>query len=213
MASGVRCGILQSDFQTAGNLVPPCRVRPIHPVSDLLMQTTEPIADGRAVVTAVSPILKPKRRYVLAAASLLVGLVAAVYGPMLGFEFVDYDVTGQVVDNPHIRGLTWTNLQHILTTRCVTSYYPVRTLSFALDYQLWGLNPAGFELTNGLIHLANVLLVFWLALRLFAIGSAERSGTVGGWEVFLSAVAAGFSPFIRWSSSRLPGWPGGKNSS
>ena len=94
-------------------------------------------------------------------------LVFVVFWPILGFEFVDLDVDQQVTHNPHIRGLTAENLKHIFTSRCVISYYPIRTLSFAVDYQLWGLNPGGFKLTNGLIHLANVLLVFWLILRLF----------------------------------------------
>lgn len=100
------------------------------------------------------------------AATTLACLVAAVFLPILDFEFVEYDVAGQVVKNEHIRGLGGDNLKHIFTSRCVTSYYPVRTLSFALDYQLWGLNAGGFKLTNGLIHLANVLLLFWLILRL-----------------------------------------------
>lgn len=193
------------------------------------MQTTLSTPQETPHPAAASRASKPQRRRLILAIFLLAGLVAVVYGPMLRFEFVDYDVTGQVVENPHIRGLTWANLKYIFTTRCVTSYYPVRTLSFALDYQLWGLNPMGFELTNGLIHLANVLLVFWLALRLVAIGSeafrespltpgpspARGEGSIcpaqpqdgstappgfspateerhlGGWDVFLAAVAAG----------------------
>lgn len=39
-------------------------------------------------------------------------------------------------------------------------YRPTRTISFALDYQIWGLNPGGFHLTNLILHLANTLLVF-----------------------------------------------------
>ena len=86
---------------------------------------------------------------------------------MLGYEFDDFDTNEHVVDNPHIRGLTGENIVHILTTRCITSYYPVRTLSYALDYQLWGLNAGGYRVTNGLVHLTNVLLVYWLILRLY----------------------------------------------
>ena len=42
---------------------------------------------------------------------------------------------------------------------------PVMFLSLALDYRIWGLNPAGFHLTNLLLHALNVLLVYFLALR------------------------------------------------
>lgn len=100
-------------------------------------------------------------------ASLLVYLVCAVFFPILHFEFVDYDVPDQMFASPYGQGLSFENVKYIFTSRCVTSYYPLRSLSYAVDYDLWGLYPGGFKLTNGLIHLANVLLVFWLMLRLF----------------------------------------------
>ncbi|NLS93811.1 MAG: tetratricopeptide repeat protein [Planctomycetaceae bacterium] len=129
------------------------------------------------------------QKYLAVAALTL--LVVGVFFPIVGFEFVDYDVPGQVVDNPHIRGLTSENLKHIFTSRCVTSYYPVRTLSYALDYQLWGLSAGGFKLTNGLIHLANVLLVFWLVLRLYARWEARTKSPQPRYDLFLAAVSAG----------------------
>lgn len=42
---------------------------------------------------------------------------------------------------------------------------PVMFLSLALDYKIWGLNPAGFHLSNLLVHTLNVLLVYCLALQ------------------------------------------------
>jgi hypothetical protein len=134
---------------------------------------------------------RPTRRALLLAALALACLVVAVFWPVVGFEFVDYDVSMQVVDNPHIRGLTWENLKHILTSPCVTSYYPVRTLSFALDYQLWGLSAGGFKLTGGLLHLASVLLVFWLVLRLYGHPAAAVESPQPRYELWLAAFSAG----------------------
>lgn len=45
----------------------------------------------------------------LAAVALAV-LVGAVFFPVVGFEFVDYDVRAQVLDNPQIRALHPENL-------------------------------------------------------------------------------------------------------
>ncbi len=135
--------------------------------------------------------LKPARRPTLLAVILLVALVSAVFYPIPGFEFVDLDVPGQVTGNPHIRGLTVENLNHVFTSRCVTSYYPVRTLTYAIDYQFWKLNPQGFKLTNLLIHLTNVLLVFWLLLRLFRRGARPDQRRGIGWDVSVAALAAG----------------------
>ncbi len=48
------------------------------------------------------------------------------------------------------------------------SYYrPLTLLTFAADYQLWGLNPAGYRLVNILLHLINAWLIYRLVARLF----------------------------------------------
>ena len=65
--------------------------------------------------------------------------------PILGFSFITLDVSPQLLDNPHVHGLTVQNVKHILTSPCIASYYPVRSLTFALDYEIWGLDPTGFN--------------------------------------------------------------------
>ncbi|HWV39383.1 MAG TPA: tetratricopeptide repeat protein [Vulgatibacter sp.] len=47
-------------------------------------------------------------------------------------------------------------------------YRPLVTLSFALDWRIWGGDPLGFHLTNLALHLACVALVFAIARRLGA---------------------------------------------
>ncbi len=133
---------------------------------------------------------RPARRPILLAGIVLASLVSVVFRPILGFDFVDHDVHQQVIVNPHIRGLTGDNLKHIFTSRCFTSYYPVRTLTCAVDYQFWGLNPVGFKLTNGLIHLANVLLLFWLILRLFRRRDADEKPLKTSWDVCVATLSA-----------------------
>lgn len=96
---------------------------------------------------------------------VLACLVGAVFLPVVRFDFIDIDVPEQVIDNPYIRAITVENLQHIFTTRCISSYYPVRTLTYMLDHAVWGPWPGGFKLTNVLIHLLNVLLVYGLIRR------------------------------------------------
>ncbi|MFC1597658.1 tetratricopeptide repeat protein [Planctomycetota bacterium] len=134
---------------------------------------------------------RPARWPILVAVAALVLLVSAVFWPIPGFEFVDLDVDQQVLHNPHIQGVTWANLKHIFTSRCLTSYYPIRTLSLAVDHHFWGLDPTGFKLTNGLLHLANVLLVFWLVLRLLRYPAAA-DGAPSTWrDVCLAMFSSG----------------------
>ena len=118
-------------------------------------------------------------------------LVCGTFFPILGFDFVNLDVPAQVTRNPHIRGLSVENVKHIVTSWCVTSYYPARTLSYLIDYQIWGLNPRGFKLTNILIHTANVVLVFWLILRLFHYTPAGGQSLRTWWDLAVATFSAG----------------------
>jgi len=127
----------------------------------------------------------------LLAVGLLTSLVWLVFHPVVRFEFVQLDVPEQLIENPHVHGLTVENLGHVFTSRCAKSYYPLRSLSFALDYEIWGLNPGGFKLTNYLIHLANVLLVFWLIRRLFRHPAAAETPARKWWDASVAAFAAG----------------------
>jgi len=130
------------------------------------------------------------RHPIFPAVIVLVLLVVAVFFPVLDFEFVILDVHEQVVYNPCIRGLTVENIKHILTMPCITSYYPLRTLTFAIDYQIWGLDPKGFKLTNMLIHLTNVIMVFGLVLRLIRDGGLS-CGSSEAWDVSVATVSSG----------------------
>lgn len=53
----------------------------------------------------------------------------------------------------------WNELHPVPSHR---EYHPLRTVTFAVDYYFWQDNPAGYHLTNLLLHTSNVLLVFYL---------------------------------------------------
>ncbi|MFA4988046.1 MAG: hypothetical protein WC572_00405 [Candidatus Omnitrophota bacterium] len=46
-------------------------------------------------------------------------------------------------------------------------YRPVQTVSYLIDYGIWGGSPAGFRLTNILLHLFNSLLIFYMLSLIF----------------------------------------------
>ena len=118
-------------------------------------------------------------------------LVAVTFFPVPSFEFVGCDIRSQVVDNPALRELTVENVKHIFTSRCITSYYPVRTLTYMVDCQLWGLRAGGFKFTNCLVHVANVWLLFWLALRLLHRSKEGQGSSHTWWEVAAAGFPAG----------------------
>ena len=153
-----------------------------------LRQTVAPEAIGPPANSAPSA---SSRGPLVAAGAVLALLVCAVFFPVAGFEFIDLDEFEQVVDNPYVHGLTGGNVWHILTSRCTKSYYPVRTLTFAVDCQLWGLDGGSFKRTNVLVHLANVLLVYGLILRLLGHAAAPPGSSRAGWDTWIAAFSAG----------------------
>ncbi|HSZ62057.1 MAG TPA: tetratricopeptide repeat protein [Terriglobales bacterium] len=110
----------------------------------------------------------------LVLALLLVLVTLAIYNPVARNGFVKFDDDRYVTDNPHVQaGLRWTTLTYAFTTFDLANWHPLTWLSYALDYQLFRLNPAGYHYTNLLLHTANALLLF-LILQWFT-GYTARS--------------------------------------
>lgn len=95
--------------------------------------------------------------YLAGGALLLV--VALCYANTLSNGFV-FDDHGHALSNPAFRSLR--NIPSLL----VASYRPLRDITYALDFAVWGERAFGFHLTSVLIHAGNTLLVFWLMRRL-----------------------------------------------
>ncbi|HEY6332109.1 MAG TPA: hypothetical protein VI756_22460 [Blastocatellia bacterium] len=90
----------------------------------------------------------------------IAGLVAAVLACYVstlwnGFVFDDHI---HALDDPMLRSLS--NLPRLLL-----SYRPLRDISYAIDFAIWGQSPAGFHFTNVAIHACNTVLVFLLIKR------------------------------------------------
>jgi protein O-mannosyl-transferase len=98
----------------------------------------------------------------------LVGLLAlAVFLPAVRYDFVMLDDGGFVYENPHvISGLSLANIRWAFTAVHEQWWLPFLWISFMADATLFGPGPAGFHLTNLLLHAANAALLFWVLVRL-----------------------------------------------
>ena len=80
---------------------------------------------------------------------------------------------GFVFDD-HIHALENSNLRSLANLpRLLLSYRPLRDISYALDFAIWGESAAGFHFTNLAIHAANTILVFLLVKRLIRAASTS----------------------------------------
>ncbi|NQU09367.1 tetratricopeptide repeat protein [bacterium] len=118
------------------------------------------------------------------AALLLLAVGTAIYANSLAGQFV-WDDEPLVVANPLIRNATY--LPEVFTTdlareneASATYYRPLQTVTYLVDYALWGLNPFGYHLTNLLLHLGCVLLVW----QLFEQLGVDRWWALGGALLF-----------------------------
>jgi Tfp pilus assembly protein PilF len=108
---------------------------------------------------------------------LLITVLVLVYAPVKDYPFINYDDTLYVTEAPQVQqGLGWDSVVWSMTAMEAANWHPLTWLSHMLDVQLFGLNPAGHHLTNLLLHMANVLLLFGVLQHM--TGALWRSALV-----------------------------------
>lgn len=108
----------------------------------------------------------------VAGAVLLLVPAVLLFAPGLHHPFLDLDDVYFIVENPGLAELSWESTRFLfLEDARDFRYYPLSYLSFAVERHFLGLDPFVSHLVNLVLHLANVLLVFWL-VRSLAGGSA-----------------------------------------
>jgi tetratricopeptide (TPR) repeat protein len=113
-----------------------------------------------------------KRTFILSL--FLVLLTVLAYSPVRNNAFINFDDNQYITDNAHVKaGLSWDTVTWAFTTYDAANWHPLTWLSHGLDYQLFGLNPAGTHLISVLIHALNAVLLFVVLQSL--TGAAWRS--------------------------------------
>ncbi len=103
---------------------------------------------------------------------ILAIISSAVFLNTLHNAFV-WDDTYLITDNRHIKSLSsiplfftphyWNKLHPYQASG---QYRPLRTATFAMDYALWQFKPAGYHLTNMVLHAVNTILVYFFVFFL-----------------------------------------------
>lgn len=117
-------------------------------------------------------------RFAVLVTALLLALCTLIaYNPAVHGSFIDYDDPSYVTTNPHVlQGLTRGSVVWAFGPR-EANWYPLTWMSHMVDVELFKLNPTGHHLTNVLLHVINVILVF---LLMFSVtGRLWRSAMVG----------------------------------
>src|SRR3989475_11994697 len=133
----------------------------------------------------------PAPGWVLWLVPVLIALVTvAAFLPAFQSQFVSWDDAENFLDNPHYRGLGWSQLHWMWTTH-LGHYIPLTWITLGLDYLLWGMNPVGYHLTSLLLHAANAVVFFFVVRRILTLAlpsPSERGHAL--------TVSAGFAALV-----------------
>lgn len=130
--------------------------------------------------------------------ALLVSVAAfAVYFQVRTHDFVDFDDQFYIIDNPHLReGLNAAGIARDFSSVHHLNWHPLTSLSFRVDYELYGLDAPGYLLTNAALH-AFAAAILYLSLA--------RMTRAPGCSAFVAAVFA-LHPLhvesVAWASAR-----------
>jgi tetratricopeptide (TPR) repeat protein len=114
--------------------------------------------------------------FLFACLALALGTLA-LYWPVTGYPFINFDDSEYITENPVTQaGLTWHGLVWAFNGIHVGNWHPASWLSHMIDCQLFGTDAGGHHLVNVLFHIANTLLLF--AFLRSATGFEWRSAFV-----------------------------------
>lgn len=134
------------------------------------------------------------RQSILLGAIILLGIIA--YSPLLKADFIIIDDPQYVTENMLVQDFSLNKVAEIFTSNTYGHYQPLSVLSYIFDHAIWGNNATGYHLTNILLHLINIILVFLLTRKL------SQNNNVG----FISALLFSIHPMhvesVAWISER-----------
>ena len=131
---------------------------------------------------------------------------AAPFLPALGQGFVELDDDRNFLMNEAYRGLGAENLRWMFTQSHMGHYHPLTWLTLAFDYQLYGLDGAGYHATNLLFHALGAVALYFLALALFRLGFGGLSDARLRLAAAVGALAHAMHPLrvesVAWATER-----------
>lgn len=154
-------------------------------VLSLKKQQPETMSSSSSVAVSVALDKSPPERPRLGSSSadflqdtllcvLLSAVVLLCYASVSNNSFVNYDDDTYITNNPQVHaGLNWNTVKWAFTTYHEGNWHPLTWLSHALDWQIFGSNPAGHHYVNVGLHALNALVLFLLLQ--YATGYRWRS--------------------------------------
>jgi len=121
------------------------------------------------------------------------GWLIAIYSNIVNHNFLNWDDTLYIVNNPHLRGITVENLYWMLTDVSTINWHPLTWLVYNIEFYIYGDSAVMFKLTNIIIHTVNCVILYLLFKKILEISitSTPTNGTkINYYEAHYSALLA-----------------------
>lgn len=92
----------------------------------------------------------------------LVLIPILIFSSISTFDFVNWNDNSFIYNNPQIKSISLETVSQWFARPQIKLFAPLTALSYALDYQNYGLQAGGYHITSLAFHLLNILLVFYL---------------------------------------------------
>ncbi|MEI7660952.1 MAG: tetratricopeptide repeat protein [Bacteroidota bacterium] len=117
---------------------------------------------GKHSPAAKASLRQKQTPFLMPAICILMGFIA--YIPVFTARFVNWDDNDYVTKNSVIQSPG--NFKAIITLPVQGNYHPLTMVTLAINYAVSGMDATSYHVVNLLLHLLNVLLVFFFIYRL-----------------------------------------------
>jgi protein O-mannosyl-transferase len=135
------------------------------------------VSSGSATLPSESATSHERKISPWLVAAALAALTIVAYWPTFSNGFVNYDDDGYVTQNHAVQqGLSLANIKWAFRATAMANWHPLTWISHMADVQFFGFHAAGHHATSLILHVVNVVLLFFL-LRA-ATGFLWRSAAI-----------------------------------
>lgn len=106
------------------------------------------------------------RKEIALAAAIAASVYLLFYAASPPAAFLQWDDAANLIHNDKWRGLSWSHLAWMWSTRHYGPWQPLSWLSWAIDLKLWGLSAEAFRRTNIALHALTAAFVYLACRRL-----------------------------------------------
>lgn len=120
----------------------------------------------------------------------LIGVALAfIYRDITNHEILRWDDLGYL-NNKLVHSLSLGSIRDIFASIHFYNWHPITSLSFALEYAVWEMEPLGYKISNLILHFINSLLIYVLSQQLFESQHLDGQARQRNWCLYASLFTA-----------------------